>query len=247
MIVWGGNDSLNTGGRYRPATDTWTSTSTGANVPTGRSTSLAWTGSEVFVWGELNNNTSGARYCATPACAVGTWYFDSDGDGYGVSSVPVLSCTPPPGYSAASGDCNDAAAGVHPGVAEVCGDGVDNDCDGIADDATALARTSAMSVTAAGSISWSPITGANGYDVVRGSLGILASSHGNFALATAACLGNDLTSTSVSDPAVPATGQGTWYLVRGENCAGPGTFDSGAASQVGSRDAEILASGHACP
>ena len=40
MIVWGGaipgNASRNTGGKYNPATDSWTATST-VNVPAGRS------------------------------------------------------------------------------------------------------------------------------------------------------------------------------------------------------------------
>jgi hypothetical protein len=34
------------------------------------------------------------------------------------------------GYTQSQGDCNDAAAGIHPGAAEICGDGVDQDCDG---------------------------------------------------------------------------------------------------------------------
>jgi N-acetylneuraminic acid mutarotase len=58
MIVWGGwyNDSasihiLNTGGRYNPATDSWTST-TLTNAPEPRRYhSVAWTGSEMIVWG----------------------------------------------------------------------------------------------------------------------------------------------------------------------------------------------------
>ncbi len=53
MIVWGGNSAgyeLNTGGRYNPATDTWTPTSTGANVPpvAYRHTAI-WTGTEMIV------------------------------------------------------------------------------------------------------------------------------------------------------------------------------------------------------
>lgn len=247
MIIWGGSN-LDSGGRYRPSTNTWQSTSL-LNAPTGRqSHTAAWTGSEMVIWGGNFSNTGG-RYCATPACAVQIWYHDSDGDGYGLGGVSVLSCTQPSGYTASAGDCNDASASVHPGVAEVCGDGIDNDCDGIADDAGALAGSSSMSVTAVagGSVSWTPIAGANVYDLVRGSLGVLASSHGDFSLATSACLGNDLLATSQSDAAVPYPGQGYWYLVRGVNCAGPGTFDSGAPSQSGSRDAEIQASGHACP
>jgi hypothetical protein len=48
---------------------------------------------------------------------------DADGDGYGSPGDP--SC---PG--GADADCNDSAAAVHPGGAEVCGDGIDQDCDG---------------------------------------------------------------------------------------------------------------------
>ena len=58
MIVWGGYDGnvyLNTGGRYNPGTDSWTATST-TNAPTARGFHTAvWTGSEMIVWGGLNN------------------------------------------------------------------------------------------------------------------------------------------------------------------------------------------------
>ena len=69
MIVWGGQVSgslFNTGGRYNPATDTWTITSlTGA--PTARTQHTAiWTGSEMIVWGGLDNTftpvNTGGRY-----------------------------------------------------------------------------------------------------------------------------------------------------------------------------------------
>src|SRR6266542_4391950 len=55
MIVWGGygggNNELNTGGRYNPTVDAWTATST-TNAPFARiSHTAVWTGSEVIVWG----------------------------------------------------------------------------------------------------------------------------------------------------------------------------------------------------
>ncbi len=38
------------------------------------------------------------------------------------------------GFPACGTDCNDADRTVHPGAAEVCGDGVDQNCDGVVDD-----------------------------------------------------------------------------------------------------------------
>jgi hypothetical protein len=69
MIIWGGRDRfgrLNTGGRYDPATESWTKTSTGPGVPTPRYVHTAvWTGTEMIVWGgvgeEAYENTGG-RY-----------------------------------------------------------------------------------------------------------------------------------------------------------------------------------------
>ena len=56
MIVWGGSDLesttyFNTGGRYNPATNAWTATST-VNAPEARNSHTAvWTGQEMIVWG----------------------------------------------------------------------------------------------------------------------------------------------------------------------------------------------------
>ena len=49
MIVFGGNG--NTGGRYNPASNSWTAVRT-TNAPGARSSHVAvWTGSEMIVWG----------------------------------------------------------------------------------------------------------------------------------------------------------------------------------------------------
>jgi hypothetical protein len=65
-----------------------------------------------------------------------TYYFDGDGDGYGKSNSPLTSDdpTPPPDYASQGGDCNDGDPSVHPGATEICGDGVDNNCDGQIDE-----------------------------------------------------------------------------------------------------------------
>ena len=69
MIVWGGgneSEDFNTGGRYVPATDSWFTTSTGANSPTPRTDFTAvWTGAEMIIWGGYGGSgdlNSGGRY-----------------------------------------------------------------------------------------------------------------------------------------------------------------------------------------
>ena len=96
-------------------------------------------------------------------------------------------------------------------------------------------------------LSWAALPSAGWYDVVRGDLGSLRSTGGNFTASTQACVADNTQSTSLSFPLAPAPGEGFWFLVRAANCKGPGVYDSGAASQIGSRDAEIAASGPACP
>ncbi len=69
MIVWGGfSDTgvLNSGGRYDPSTDSWTTTSR-ANAPAARAHHTAvWTGIEMIIWGGENQNAvslnSGGKY-----------------------------------------------------------------------------------------------------------------------------------------------------------------------------------------
>ncbi len=58
-----------------------------------------------------------------------TYYADADSDGYGNLAVTTSSCSAVAGYVSNSTDCNDASATVSPGDAEVCNDGIDNDCD----------------------------------------------------------------------------------------------------------------------
>jgi hypothetical protein len=97
-------------------------------------------------------------------------------------------------------------------------------------------------------LSWSVLAGASWYDIVSGSLSTLRATGGNFTTATSQCVVGKhvLTSKTVSGPAPPA-GDGFWFLVRGANCRGGGTYNTGAPQQQGSRDAEIAASPAACP
>jgi N-acetylneuraminic acid mutarotase len=98
MIVWGGagagGDSyLSTGGRYNPATDSWTATST-ASAPSARGYHNAtWTGSLMVVWGGSDDGSrlnTGGRYDP----ATDTWTStsterapESEPGGYSTSAV----------------------------------------------------------------------------------------------------------------------------------------------------------------
>ena len=59
------------------------------------------------------------------------YYLDADSDGYGDPGQPAVEdCGPPAGYAENADDCDDGAADVNPGAAEVACNGIDNDCDG---------------------------------------------------------------------------------------------------------------------
>jgi N-acetylneuraminic acid mutarotase len=69
MIVWGGfnvpNDAfLNTGGRYDPATDSWTATSTNSAPENRYLHTAVWTGSDMIIWGGAEGDilNTGGRY-----------------------------------------------------------------------------------------------------------------------------------------------------------------------------------------
>ncbi len=63
-----------------------------------------------------------------------TWYEDADGDGYGDAAVSSMdACAQPSGMVSDSSDCDDADASVNPAASELCGDSVDEDCDGVAE------------------------------------------------------------------------------------------------------------------
>ncbi|WP_158501528.1 putative metal-binding motif-containing protein [Vitiosangium sp. GDMCC 1.1324] len=78
-----------------------------------------------------DSNCSGDEEDATDKRA---WYVDADGDGYGNSLQVVKACVAPPGTVAEGGDCSPGDPAVHPGQAELRCDGLDEDCDGTADD-----------------------------------------------------------------------------------------------------------------
>jgi hypothetical protein len=65
--------------------------------------------------------------------ASDTWYYDGDGDGFGIDTDTIETCDPPADYAAESGDCDDTEIFLSPGEPEIC-DGMDNNCDGVVDE-----------------------------------------------------------------------------------------------------------------
>ena len=81
------------------------------------------------VCNELDDNCDGT--VDGGAADTSTWYRDADEDGFGGDELSLESCEAPAGYIAEAGDCNDDSDLAWPGNPEVCGDGLDNDCNGL--------------------------------------------------------------------------------------------------------------------
>ena len=84
--------------------------------------------------GDIDNDCDGAADDAddsVDSVTFSTYYVDGDTDGYGDSTqATVVQCTMPSGYAAMGDDCDDTEALANPGEAEICNDGIDNDCSG---------------------------------------------------------------------------------------------------------------------
>jgi len=85
---------------------------------------------------------------------------------------------------------------------------------------------------------WPPVPEATGYDVAWGDLGVLRAT-GDFYHATEGCLAQNVMGTAAGHLDTPASGEAYWYLVRGVNCGGSGSYDSMAPEHIGPRDEPI--------
>ncbi len=87
---------------------------------------------------DLDNDCDGAVDGDDPSVDLSTartFYFDQDGDGYGVLDLTQHDCSRPLGYARSAGDCDDLDDAINPSAAEVCDDvGVDEDCNGYVND-----------------------------------------------------------------------------------------------------------------
>jgi hypothetical protein len=124
-----------------------------------------------------------------------------------------------------------------------------------------VAATYAGMLTAAksgGSTVWNwTAGGATLYDLMRGDLGTLIATGGDFHAALdaippaePACLANDTSALTFTDTnAWPTPGNGVFAILRPVTaaCIYNGTLDDGSPSEVGSRDAGVAASSRSCP
>ncbi len=80
----------------------------------------------------IDNDCNGL---ADDGIEIFTYFADLDGDSFGDAEAALDTCLgwPPAGFVANSLDCNDGLPEINPDMAEVC-DGIDNDCNGLADD-----------------------------------------------------------------------------------------------------------------
>ncbi len=62
-----------------------------------------------------------------------TWHADVDGDGFGSADDTTEACAEPSGYLEDASDCLDSDDAVNPDAEEICGDGIDQNCNASSD------------------------------------------------------------------------------------------------------------------
>jgi hypothetical protein len=160
----------------------------------------------------------------------------------------VGSCARTGVTSCVAGSVHDSCAPGTP-QPEVC-DGADNDCNAVVDDAPPLAALSSLTAgpgpgPADVSLSWSAVTGASAYDLVRGDVRTLVEGGGSFSSAIDQCLANNSAAQAYVESGLPATGEAFFYILRGVNCGG-GSWDEGG-TQAAPRGPSFAAAPAACP
>ena len=88
----------------------------------------------------INATNPDCTNALTDNCTLYTFYKDADGDTYGDPAISVTNYTGivPAGYVSNKTDCNDANVNVNPGAAEICGNGIDDNCNGVIDEGCTL-------------------------------------------------------------------------------------------------------------
>ena len=146
---------------------------------------------------------------------------DVDGDGYGAEGEESLACAVSSGQAAQGGDCDDGDKEVSPDADEICRNGVDDDCDGVAGDclpidpAMTVADTSVkitgQSVSAGVYMLGEDLNGDGRTDLVVSDTGYGSSGTGGIFAYGALAVGD---SRSFASAGTSVTGQTGTYLGR---------------------------------
>jgi N-acetylneuraminic acid mutarotase len=254
MIVWGGYSGgvqVNTGGRFDPATDTWAPTST-LNAPLGRAYHTAvWTGGMMIVWGgeqgggryifeqSVDNDLDGHSECAGdcndadpaihPGAAETCNGHDDDCDGVIDTGGDALcndgdSCTADfcAGPSGCQHPLRDGDMDGHPD--SLCGGDDCNDIDSLIWLAPEEVTNLRVSTNSPADLAWDdqgPLVGpGTTYDLVSGHL----MNGAGIDFPGAICLQSSGGSTYSDVRPDPDVGTAHWYLARGRNSCGVGTY-----------------------
>ncbi|MBP9083832.1 MAG: T9SS type A sorting domain-containing protein [Bacteroidia bacterium] len=157
---------------YDPALNTWTQkTDFGGGE---RSSSVGFSiGSKGYLGTGYSYDGTPHKYKNfweyTPECTGLAVYADADSDGYGdaVNSFFAADCIVPEGYiTTNSSDCDDANAAVNPSIAEVCGNAIDDDCNGQVDCCLIPAISSINNITSTSAqLNWQAVPDALNYKI----------------------------------------------------------------------------------
>jgi hypothetical protein len=139
-----------------------------------------------------------------------TWYLDADLDLHGVPDGVVAACEQPEGYAATDDDCDDTVRTTNPSAREICGDDVDNNCDGLTDGEDASAQA----------VRW--------YDDADGDLYGDAAAFWGEACDNPGGKSVDSTDCDDTDPAVNPGEVEVWYDGVDADCGGDDDFDADA-------------------
>jgi len=123
-----------------------------------------------FVAGE---NYGGFVYFENITTCYGlTVFADADGDGYGDPALSIFAteCMMPSGYAENNEDCNDANSAINPAAAEICGNNIDDNCNGTADENCTACETPGVLITtnitaSSATTHWNVSAGALAYQV----------------------------------------------------------------------------------